>query len=257
MDLAGQRRRPSSFRRDPGSDRSRLRLRSADSCPGPRRRPMPFARSSAVDITFAYTRMPLTDESGGCSGTKLWTIVPSARYASIRKSSAPGSWLWTSRSPASGKASAAQGTRIDTAAQNIARRANHRSMNTASLPIAAHIPAQRSEPVNDRSPPRSGASLLAAAKWGRASLPRVTCEGTHSAKLLTAGDCSTLHLEERVRFPPPPPSRRIRTAVRAVLARGRCEQRQGVERGPGPRARPPDCSPSARQATERISGARS
>ncbi|MEZ4354693.1 MAG: hypothetical protein R3F16_13700 [Myxococcota bacterium] len=38
-------------------------------------------------------------------------------------------------------------------------------------------------------------------------------------------------IRTRVRFPPPPPPQRIRTAFRAViLARGRCEQRQRVER---------------------------
>ena len=35
----------------------------------------------------------------------------------------------------------------------------------------------------------------------------------------------------RVRFPPPPPSQRIRTSVQIILARTRRQQRQGIERG--------------------------
>jgi hypothetical protein len=62
-------------------------------------------------------------------------------------------------------------------------------------------------------------------RWG--GLPPITESSrpshsprTHIAELLTAGDCFALQLEQRVRFPPPPPSERTRTASRAVLARG-------------------------------------
>ena len=40
-------------------------------------------------------------------------------------------------------------------------------------------------------------------------------------------------MRTRVRFPPPPPTQRIRTGFRAVLARRWREQCQGIQRGPG------------------------